>query len=128
VILVAGLGSAAWSFLGFGGPGVTVPPLRIEVLNGSQTPALARTAAERLRGLGHDVVRVGDCPDGPFDESFVVDRRGRDRITRAWAARIGPCPVILEVEEGSVADLTLVLGSDWRTLALFPGGGDASGL
>jgi hypothetical protein len=61
LLLLAGLGSAAWSLIGGSVHSVPIPALQIEVLNGCGEPGLAQGAAERLQGLGHDVVRVGDA-------------------------------------------------------------------
>jgi hypothetical protein len=122
-VLAIGLGSLAWTWLGGDAPVVRVPPLQVEVLNGCGEPGLAQKAAERLQGMGHDVVRVDDAGRNDHARSVVVDRRGRDRITREFARRIGPCPLILERVEHAGADLTLIVGRDWRRLGLFSGSG-----
>lgn len=128
LFLLAGLGSATWSFLGGNARNVTVPALKIEVLNGCGEPGLAQGAAERLQGLGHDVVRVGDAPEKGHSRTVMLDRRGRDRLTRELARRIGPCPVLLEWVATAEVDLTLILGADWRQLLLFSSGQPFSGL
>jgi hypothetical protein len=121
--LALGLGSLTWSWIGGEGPVVALPPLQIEVLNGCGEPGLAQMVAERLQGLGHDVVRVADATDHGLQRTVVVDRRGRDRLSRELARRIGPCPVVLERVAASEADLTLIVGADWRRLRLFSGDG-----
>lgn len=123
LVLALGVGSIAWSWIGGEGPVVSLPPLQIEVLNGCGDPGVAQKAAERLQGLGHDVVRVADAADHGHQRTLVVDRRGRDRLTRELARRIGPCPVVLERVEASEADLTFIVGADWRRLRLFSGDG-----
>jgi hypothetical protein len=123
LVLAVGLGSFAWTWLGADAPVARVPSLQIEVLNGCGEAGAAQKTAERLQGLGHDVLVVGDAPRDDYDRTIVIDRRGRDRITREFARRIGPCPVILEFVPDAGADLTLILGSDWRDLGLFPGNG-----
>ena len=122
LFLLAGLGSVAWSFLGGTARDVTVPSLKIEVLNGCGEPGLAQGAAERLQGLGHDVVSVGDAPAKGYLRTVILDRRGRDRLSRELARRIGPCPVVLERVASAEVDLTLILGADWRQLLLFSSG------
>lgn len=119
LVLVAGLGSVAWTWLGEDAPVVRVPPLEIEVLNGCGEAGAAQRAAERLQLLGHDVVRVDDADSHAYARTVMVDRRGRDRITRELARRIGPCPLVLEQVGGSDADVTLILGADWREMGLF---------
>jgi hypothetical protein len=119
LVLVAGLGSVAWTWLGEDAPVVRVPPLEIEVLNGCGEAGAAQRAAERLQGLGHDVIRVDDADSHEYARTVMVDRRGRDRITRELARRLGPCPLVLEQGGGTDADVTLILGADWREMGLF---------
>ena len=123
VVLGVGLGSLAWTWLGQDAPVVRVPALQVEVLNGCGEAGLAQKGAERIQGLGHDVVAVGDAARHDYPRTVVIDRRGRDRITREFARRMGPCPVILELVPDAGADLTLILGADWRELGLFSGNG-----
>jgi hypothetical protein len=117
--LVVGLGSLGWSWFGDGSPRIQVPSLQIEVLNACGEPGLANRAAQRLQRLGHDVVGIGDAPGTTLERSIIVDRRGRDRLSRALARQIGPCPVVLERTPDPEADLTLFLGADWSDLRLF---------
>ena len=119
LFLLAGLRSLARAFGGESARPVTVPALKIEVLNGCGEPGLAQGAAERLLGLGHDVVLVGDAPEKGHARTVILDRRGRDRLSRELARRIGPCPVLLERTAAAEVDLTLILGADWRQLLLF---------
>ena len=119
LVLVAGLGSAIATWFSPAGPEFPVPALQIEVLNGCGEPGLGQDVADRLRRLGHDVVRVDDAPGSGFARTVVVDRRGRDRLSRGLARRIGPCPVVLERTEAPKVDLTLIVGADYRELALF---------
>ena len=123
LVLVLGVGSITWSWIEGEGPVVSLPPLQIEVLNGCGEPGLAQKVAERLQGLGHDVVRVADAADSGLQRTVIVDRRGRDRLSRELARRIGPCPVVLERVRASEADLTLIVGADWRRLRLISGDG-----
>jgi hypothetical protein len=128
LLLIVGLGSAAWTFIGGSARRVPIPALQIEVLNGCGEPGLAQGAAERLQGLGHDVVRVGDAPLTGLKRTVILDRRGRDRLSRELARRIGPCPVLLERMDKPEVDLTLILGEDWKHLLLFSTGRGVSGL
>ena len=123
LVLALGLGSVAWSWIRGEGPVTQLPPLQIVVLYGCGESGLAQKAAERLQGLGHEVVRVADAESPGMDRTLVVDRRGRDRLSREFARRIGPCPVVLERRKAAEADLTLIVGADWRRLRLFSGDG-----
>jgi len=122
LFLFAGLTTVAWSFFGGSARNVTVPALKIEILNGCGEPGIAQGAAEWLQGLGHDVFLVGDAPEGGFSRTVILDRRGRDRLSRELARRIGPCPVVLARIASAEVDLTLILGADWRRLLLFSSG------
>ena len=128
LLLVAGIGSAVWSFVGGTERSIPIPALQIEVLNGCGEHGLAQRAAERLQGLGHDVVRVGDAPMSGLERTVILDRRGRDRLSRELARQIGPCPVLLERVGMAEVDLTLILGADWSQLLLFSTGRAVSGL
>lgn len=128
LVLVVGLGSAVWSWVSASPAAVPVPSLQIEILNACGEDGLAQLASDHLLSLGHTVTRVADAGLEPLDRTLIVDRRGRDRLSRALARKIGPCPVILEQVENPVGDLTLILGADWEQLALFSGSRTFSGL
>ncbi len=126
--LAAAVASALWSWTRDPAPGTPLPPLQIEVLNSCGVDGLAEAAAERLRELGHDVTRVADAGIAELAHTVILDRRGRDRLSRELARRTGPCPVLLEQIEDPVADLTLILGADWQQMALFSDNQSVSGL
>lgn len=113
--LVALLGLCAlsllWSFLR---PRVVapLPQLTIEVLNGSGVDRLGAAWAERLRGLGQDVVRVADADRADHARTFLVDRRGRRRLAARLGRELGGIPTVLEAIEDAEVDLTLILGAD----------------
>lgn len=96
-----------------------VPRMRVEVLNGCGEGGLAARAAQHLRRLGQDVVEVEDAPHAKFAESVLIDRAGKPQMTRRLAVAVGPMPVLLERLAEPAADVTLVLGRDWESLALF---------
>ena len=118
-VLVVGVGSAVASWLAPLRPAVPVPALQIEVLNGCGESGLGQRVADRLRDMGHDVVRVDDAPGSGFARTVILDRRGRDRLSRGLARQIGPCPVLLERTQGAPVDLTLIVGADYPRLRLF---------
>lgn len=128
LVLALGVGSFLWSARGGDTPDTVLPPLQIEVLNGCAQDGVAQDAADRLLALGHDVTRVADAGLNGLARTVVLDRRGRDRLSRALARRIGPCPVVLEQVEEPAADVTLILGADWEGLALFSPAGSTSAL
>ena len=97
----------------------TIPSLRVEVLNACGENGLARRAARELQELRQDVVGVDTWSDHEFATSFLIDRRGKPALSRRLAERVGPCTVILERTDDARADVSLVLGRDWASLALF---------
>jgi len=128
LVLPIAVASALWSWTHDAAPATPLPPLQIEVLNSCGVDGLAELAAQRLRALGHDVTRVADAGMAEFEHTVILDRRGRDRLSRELARRAGPCPVLLEQIEDPVADLTLILGADWQQMALFSDPEPVSGL
>ena len=99
------------------------PRVRVEVLNGTRHAGLARTATERLRADGFDVVFFGNAEGGRRDSTLVLDRRGRPGAARAVADALGVGRV--ERRNGGPPDLdvTVVLGRDWPP----PGAARAAG-
>jgi hypothetical protein len=101
-----------------GGPSIArvVPDtvrVKVEVLNGTDTRGLARSAAGYLRDAGFDVVYFGNTTER-FDSTVVRDRTGHT----SWAtmARNVMQPARTEVSADStrLVDLTVVVGSLWR--------------
>jgi hypothetical protein len=121
-------GAFVASFIGGLGPGAAppvrelpaAPPLtvparsvgRVEVLNASGRAGLARTATDRLRSGGFDVVYFGNAPAA--DSSRVLDRTGNSGIARAAARRLGITSVRTQRDASLFVDATVVLGADWH--------------
>lgn len=95
-----------------------MPHLTVEILNGSGVDRLGARWAERLRGLGQDVLRVGDADRGDHSRTLLIDRRGRQRLSARLARELGGVPLLLEALEGSDVELTLILGADHGRYAL----------
>jgi hypothetical protein len=117
IALAASMGSVAWA-LWHPWREVPLPALRVEVLNGCGENQLASRAAAALRGLGLDVVSVGDADREDYPRTILVDRAGKPALTRRLAAALGPVLVVLERVDDPVADVTLILGRDHRQLRL----------
>jgi hypothetical protein len=120
---IGGLGGAAApppATAGPVAPALIVPDRaagRVEVLNASGRAGLARTATDRLRSGGFDVVYFGNAPESAGDSSRVIDRTGNHAIARAAARRLGISSVRIERDSSLFVDATVVLGSDWRSAA-----------
>ena len=126
LLVVAGLvGSLAWGLFGAGGQGGEVEAdaaaparrpsgrVRVEVLNASGRPGLARQATEVLRGRGFDVVEFGNAQGFAPDSSLVLDRVGRIELARQVADALGVPRVRARPDADLYLDVTVVLGRDW---------------
>lgn len=87
--------------------------LRVEVLNAAGVPGLARTATDRLRDRGFDVVYYGNARGFAPESSLVLDRVGRTE----WAREVGDALEIERVatrpDSSLFLDVTVVVGRDW---------------
>lgn len=94
-------------------PGREPFTVRVEVLNGSGTPGLARRATEALRDAGFDVVYFGNAPSFGHDSTAVLARSGGPAAARAVARALGVQGVRVEPDSTLVLDVTVILGTDW---------------
>jgi hypothetical protein len=88
--------------------------IRVEVLNATRTPGLARTGKDLLRDRGYDVVNTGNAQGFSADSSLVLDRVGNVEQARQVAAALGIGRVESRRDPNLVLEVTVVLGSDWR--------------
>lgn len=111
--LVAGLGRGS-------AEPETSPPrwtgerVRVEVLNATGSPGLAREATRRLRDAGFDVVYFGNAPGERRDSSEVLDRSGRLQAAREVADALGVRQVATEPDANLYLDVSVFLGRDWN--------------
>ena len=89
--------------------------VRVEVLNASGRPGLAREGTRVLRDRGFDVVSFGNAPRGfGPDTSMVLDRVGRMDAARQVADAAGIRRVHARPDSNLYLDATVVLGRDWQ--------------
>ena len=86
--------------------------IRVEVLNGTQRPGLARTATRALREHGLDVVFFGT--GSATDSTRVLVRRGDPGQGRDVADALGGGQVSVEPDSLRRVDVRVLLGPDWR--------------
>ncbi|HUR96141.1 MAG TPA: LytR C-terminal domain-containing protein [Gemmatimonadales bacterium] len=86
--------------------------IRVEVLNGTRRPGLARTATRVLRQQGLDVVFFGGGPASDSTRVFV--RRGDPGQGRDVAEALGGGRVSVAPDTLRRVDVTVLLGRDWR--------------
>jgi LytR cell envelope-related transcriptional attenuator len=87
--------------------------VRVEVLNASGVPGLARRGTEALRDAGFDVVSYGNAPGFAPDTSLVLDRVGRMELARSVADALQVPRVYARPDANVYVDVTVVLGRDW---------------
>jgi LytR cell envelope-related transcriptional attenuator len=91
--------------------------LRVELLNGTGVAGIAESARGALVKLGIDVVAVGNAERFDYSESILVAReRGTD--VRLLGEVIGCRHVVDQLDKSAAADASLILGADYRRLAL----------
>jgi hypothetical protein len=88
--------------------------VRVQVLNASGRPGLAREATRVLRDRGFDVKEFGNGQGFPPDSSVVLDRVGRMEVARQVADAVGIRRVTARPDSNLYLDATVVLGRDWR--------------
>lgn len=87
--------------------------VRVEVLNASGVPGLARRGTDVLRDGGFDVVSYGNAPGFAPDSSLVLDRVGRMELARSVADLVQIPRVYARPDSNVYVDVTVVLGRDW---------------
>lgn len=87
--------------------------VRVEVLNASGVPGLARRGTEMLRDGGFDVVHYGNAPGFAPDSSLVLDRVDRMELARSVADIVQIPRVYARPDSNVYVDVTVVLGRDW---------------
>lgn len=100
-------------------PGAAPRPLavpdsrvRVQVLNGSSKPGLARQATDQLRDAGYDVVSLGNASSS-VKNSVVLDRVGKREIADRVAATLGISRVEARVDTALYLEVTVLLGPDY---------------
>ena len=85
--------------------------IKVEVLNGTRTRGLARSATRYLRDRGFDVVGSGTATERR-DSTLVIDRSSHPEwaylVGRAMKARVSAQP-----DSSRYLDVTVILGADW---------------
>ena len=88
--------------------------IKVEVLNASGERGLARRAMSYLRDRGFDVVSVGNATE-KRDSSVVFDRSGHPEWATMAVKALGTASTESRPEESRYLDLTIVLGSNFRS-------------
>ncbi|MEX2284035.1 MAG: LytR C-terminal domain-containing protein [Gemmatimonadota bacterium] len=86
---------------------------RVEVLNAAGRSGMARTATDRLRVAGYDVVFFGNAGNRKDSLSIVLDRVGKPDLARAVASHLGITRVETAIDSTRLVEVSVVLGVDW---------------
>jgi hypothetical protein len=86
--------------------------VRVEVLNGSGVPGLARDVTRDLRAAGFDVVHYGNAARSDQDSTLVIDRIGNPSAAAAVAAALGVIRFETALDTTLYLEATVVLGRD----------------
>ncbi len=92
--------------------------IRVEVLNGSDTPGLASKMADALMRQGYNVVNIGTVTGEGYATTQVINRNGEEdkakRVAQSVARLLGDATEVYdEVVEGSSVDVTVIVGNDY---------------
>ncbi len=95
---------------------LTAPSRRVtvDVRNAGGVAGAARTATERLRGIGYDVVQFGNAASFGADSSVVLDRVGDLETAAALAQALGIRRVVSQPDSNLYVDVTVRLGAEWE--------------
>ena len=91
--------------------------VRVQVLNGSDKPGLARLATDQLRAAGYDVVGLGNARSSVMT-SLVLDRVGNRALAEGVAQALGITRVETRPDTSLYLEVTVVLGPEWRARQL----------
>lgn len=87
--------------------------VRVEVLNATTRPGLARRATLHLRDAGFDVVRTATA-GRQSDSTVVLDRTGHPEWARLVAQALGGAQVLSRPDSSGYLDVTVLLGASYR--------------
>lgn len=90
-----------------------VQGVRIEVLNGSGVPGVARAATRRLRDWGFDVVYIGNARTFDHEETQVLLRAGDLAAAEAVAQALAAGTPVSAPDSSLALEVTVVLGKDF---------------
>ena len=96
--------------------------LRVSVLNGCGREGLATLFADKIRGLGYDVVngQGGNSDSYDFPRSVILARKGNMARAKNIADDLGIKLVIDQYAANPyvIEDVVVILGRDWNTLSV----------
>ncbi|HZI23019.1 MAG TPA: LytR C-terminal domain-containing protein [Gemmatimonadales bacterium] len=96
-------------------PGENGPHVRVEVLNASGKPGLAKIATRVLRQAGIDVLSFGNAGEsvGTLDSTRIAVRRGPASAGEPVRAALGVGRVTVQLDSTKLLDASVFLGADF---------------
>ncbi len=90
--------------------------IQVEVLNGCGIAGVADGFTDVLRSKGIDVVKTGNYRSFDVDNTFIVDRAGKDFVAEkvADSLNLDKRFIITEKNKNLYLDLTIVIGKDYK--------------
>lgn len=96
--------------------------VRLEILNGSDVVGAAARLGDYFKARGYQVVRVGNAGEVP--STRLVAHTRDPQIFAGITRLLGPLDVVQDPASDHTADVTIVLGRDWRSRSVsVPAGG-----
>ncbi len=93
--------------------------VRVEVLNATNVPNLARNVTIILRRMGFDVVYYGSATE-KLDKTVIVERADENmKNAKLLGDAIGCDEIIKELDPDKLLEVTLILGKDWKSYFSF---------
>ncbi len=93
-------------------------PLSVEILNGNNTNGAAAVLARFLKQNHYKVPWIGMAGHTDYDETMIVNWKGKTAECVALANRLGikPSNIVSYNKPDKKLDITIVLGKDWKGL------------
>lgn len=90
--------------------------IQVEVLNGCGVSGVGDKFTDLIRSKGFDVVKTGNYISFDVDNTFIVDRMGRDSVAFKVADSLGidKKNIIIQKNKEYFLDLTIVIGKDFN--------------
>ena len=92
--------------------------IQINILNGCGAAGVGNTMTKFCRGLGYDVVEMGNYKSFDVEQSVVIDRSGKPEAAQQLARQIGiPAKnVVVQFSNDHMVAASIVIGKDYKTL------------
>jgi hypothetical protein len=90
--------------------------IQVEVLNGCGVSGIGDKFTDLIRSKGFDVVKTGNYISFDIDQTFIVDRVGKENIAYKVADSLGidKKNIIEQINKQYFLDLTIVIGKDFN--------------